>query len=94
MGMERRGCIHSIDIRHWSPSIWGLWMDNAHAFTTALLSWGDLDMHLALHTGHHTGWICRFGSPGHIPEDAGRCQDWLTALTRLWHSQEAAPRDG
>lgn len=40
------------------------------------------------------GWLCRLGKPGHIPEDTGRREDWLAPLSRWWHSQEAAPRDG
>ena len=88
MGRERREHTHAIDIRCWSLSCWDLWVDQVRAFIIVPLSWGHLDLYFAPCTGCHAGWICRFGRPGYIPEDAGRCQDWLPALSRWWHSQE------
>lgn len=35
MGMGRRGCLPSSDMRHWALSIVGLWVDEPHAFPAA-----------------------------------------------------------
>lgn len=90
MGMEKRGCLHSSDVRHWAVSVWGLWMDEPHTFPASWLLWEAPGMHVALCTVPHT----EAGRPGHIPEDTAGCQDWLAPLTRWWHSQGTAPRDG
>lgn len=54
MGMEKRGCLHSSDVRHWAVSIWGLWMDEPHAFSASWLLWEAPGMHVALCAVPHT----------------------------------------
>lgn len=64
-------------------------MDKPHIFSASRLFWED--RHVALGTVHH------------VDADLGaqvtfrkmlEGEDWLAPLTRWWHSQETAPRDG
>lgn len=79
--------------QHETLSIWGLWVDQPHTHFLQPRSSGRTPAH-TWPSAQGATQICRLGSPGRIPEDAGRCQDWLAPLSRWWHSRETAPRDG